>query len=55
MCGMCVQIKGPVKGLSEIVPTFETVFVLACHYAVCKGMRAIQGSLRGLEGTAATR
>eukprot|EP00964_Phaeocystis_antarctica_P078829 scaffold49047_cov38-Phaeocystis_antarctica.AAC.1 len=28
-------------GLSEIVPTFETVFVLACHYAVsklCKGM-----------------
>ena len=30
-----------VKGLSEIVPTFETVFVLACHYAVsklCKGM-----------------
>ena len=31
MCGMCVQIKGPVKGLSEIVPTFETVFVLACH------------------------
>ena len=28
------------KGLSEILPTFETVFVLACHYAVsklCKG------------------
>ena len=31
----------PLKGLSEIVPTFETVFVLACHYAIsklCKGM-----------------
>ena len=30
-----------VKGLSEIVPIFETVFVQACHYAVsklCKGM-----------------
>ena len=29
------------KGLSEIVPTFETVFMLACHYDVsklCKGM-----------------
>ena len=23
-----------IKGLSEIVPTFETVFVLGCHYAV---------------------
>ena len=29
------------KGVSEIVPIFETVFVLACHYAIsklCKGM-----------------
>ena len=24
------------KGLSEIVPTFETAFVLACHYAISK-------------------
>ena len=24
------------KGLSEIVPTFETVFVLACYYAMSK-------------------
>ena len=27
--------------MSEIVPTFETVFVVGCHYAVsklCKGM-----------------
>jgi len=32
---------GLLKGLSEIVPIFETVFVQACHYAVsklCKGM-----------------
>ena len=30
-----------VRGLSEIVPTFETVFVLGCHYAIsklCQGM-----------------
>ena len=29
------------KGVAEIVPILETVFVLACHYAVsklCKGM-----------------
>ena len=35
------SLMKPVKGLSEIVPTFETVFVLGCHYAVsklCKGM-----------------
>ena len=35
-----VAVSG-VKGLSEIVPTFETVFVLACHYAIsklCQGM-----------------
>ena len=26
----------PLKGVSEIVPTFETVFVLACYYAMSK-------------------
>ena len=30
------QTSNLLRGLSEIVPTFETVFVLACHYAISK-------------------
>ena len=30
--GICTSLKR----LSEIVPTFETVFVLECHYAISK-------------------
>ena len=32
--GFYVAYTFQLKGLSEIVPTFETVFVLECHYAV---------------------
>ena len=37
----CTYLKGLSMGLSEIVPIFETAFVLACYYAIsklCQGM-----------------
>ena len=36
-----------VKGVSEIMPRFETAFVLACHYAISKLCQYRQSGLRG--------
>ena len=42
-----MNISKKVKGVSKIMPRFETAFVLACHYAIsklCQGMRHHYGA-----------